>query len=217
MRVPADQAGDVFHVLEDRGVDLGLEHLVQAGQQCVAAPVRGGQAGHIMRHIPRVLPGVAFGVIRAVTARARIERRAEAAITLARPHETGVLVVRVAPIGGALLELIGDLGVAHGLGHARDGPVVERILQRLAGRFAFLIDRHPAQLAVLRDAIVRAVIGGGHHRGQGLVLIEAADALEVGIGDHWHGVVADHAPRFLPMERPHRQHPVGAVVLVGEQ
>ncbi|MNV25616.1 hypothetical protein D3C71_1167180 [compost metagenome] len=217
MRVPADQAGDVFHVLEDRRVDLGLEHLVQAGQQRVAAAVCGGQPGHVLRHVPGILPGIAFGVVGAVAAGRGIERGAEAAVALARTHEAGVGVEGVAPVAGARVE--GGLHVlaAHGLGHACDGPVVEGVLQGLAGGLAFFIDRHPAQFAVLRDAVIRAVVGGGHHGIQRLVRIETTDALEVGIGDHRHGVVADHAPGFLAVERPHRQHAVGAVVLVGEQ
>ncbi|MNS51199.1 hypothetical protein D3C72_838670 [compost metagenome] len=176
----------------------------------------GGQTGNILRHVPRVLPGIAFGVVGAVAAGAGVERGAEAAIALARAHEAGVLVEGIAPVAGTLVEGCRHIGLAHRLCHARDGPIIEGVFQRLAGRFTFFVDRHVAQLTVLRDAIVRTVVGGLHHRLQRLVRVETTDTLHVGIGDHRHRVVADHAPVFQAMERPHRQHAVGTVLMMGQ-
>src|SRR5690349_8713237 len=50
VRVPADQAGDVFHVREGLRVDLRVEHGVEAREQLVGAAVRGGEAGDVLRH-----------------------------------------------------------------------------------------------------------------------------------------------------------------------
>lgn len=121
------------------------------------------------------------------------------------------------PVAGALAEFCGDGGLAKLVGHARDGPVVEGVFQRLGGRFAFFVDGHVAQLAVLRDAVVRAVVGAGDHGIERFVGIEAADAFHEGVGNHRHGVVADHAPGFQAVERPDGQDAVGALAARGEQ
>ena len=58
----------------------------------VAATVRFREAGDILRHIPGILPGIAFSEIRAVAAGAGIKRLTETAIALARTHEAGARV-----------------------------------------------------------------------------------------------------------------------------
>jgi hypothetical protein len=39
----------------------------------------------------------------------------------------------------------------------------------------------------------------------------------IGVGDHRHGVIADHRPGFLAVELPDRQDAVGALLLRGDQ
>jgi len=48
VRVPADQAGDIFHVLEQLRIDPGVEHLVEPGQQLPGTAVCLRQAGDVL-------------------------------------------------------------------------------------------------------------------------------------------------------------------------
>jgi hypothetical protein len=63
----------------------------------------------VLRHVPRVLPCVAFGVVAAVAAGGRIEGFAEAAVALARAHEAGGRIEGVLPVGGARFEARGNV------------------------------------------------------------------------------------------------------------
>ena len=46
--------------------------------------------------------------------------------------------------------------------------------------------------------------------------IEALDALQVGIDDDRHGVIADHAPGLVALQRPDRQQMIDALVVMGQ-
>lgn len=164
-------------MLEDLWVHLGIEHFIQPGKQFVVPAMCCGQPGHVLGHVPRVLPSVAFGIVAAVATGRRVERLAEIAGAGACAHIARGRVEGMLPVAGTLGEFGGDVGLAELVGHARDGPVVEGVFQRLGCGFAFFVDGYIAQLAVLRDAVVWAVVGAGDHGLQGFIRIEARRCL----------------------------------------
>src|SRR3546814_2451722 len=80
----ADQPGDILGmaVIELRVVVI--EHRVELGDRFGVAAEDAKERGLILRHEPRILPGIAFGIVRAIVDRGRVERGAETAVGLAR-------------------------------------------------------------------------------------------------------------------------------------
>src|SRR3546814_5588202 len=70
----ADQPGDILGmaVIELRVVVI--EHRVELGDRFGVAAEDAKERGLILRHEPRILPGIAFGIVRAIVDRGRVER-----------------------------------------------------------------------------------------------------------------------------------------------
>src|SRR3546814_944992 len=88
-------------------VELGvveLEHCVELLDRRVIAAQLADQPALVVRHEPRILPGVPLGIVAAVIDRGGVEGGAEAAVALARAQKAGLGVEAVAPVERALLE-----------------------------------------------------------------------------------------------------------------
>ena len=215
--VLADQAGDVLGVAV---VDLRIvevEHGVQLLDRRGVAAQRLDDPAQILRREPRVLPGVALGIVRTIVDGGRVEGLAIGPVRLTRPQEAGLHIEAVAPVGRPLLEGLGQVGLAHVLGHLGDGPVVIGVFDGLGGGFRLLVDRGVAQLHVVAETAIGGVGRALDHGVQGRLAIIAADALHPGVGDDRHGVIADHRPGLLAVELPDRQDAVRALLLRGDQ
>ena len=132
-------------------------------------PSKRDQAGVILRHVPGILPGVALGVVAAVVRLRRVERRrGTAPSTCGRARSRSSGRTRCASSGARLSKRAATSCLPICLGHARDGPVVEGIFDGLGGRFRLEVDRHVAELHVVLQAAVGAVVRAGDHRAQRL-------------------------------------------------
>src|SRR3546814_7774507 len=86
-------------------VELGvveLEHCVELLDRRVIAAQLADQPALVVRHEPRILPGVPLGIVAAVIDRGGVEGGAEAAVALARAQKAGLGVEAVAPVERAL-------------------------------------------------------------------------------------------------------------------
>src|SRR3546814_8831049 len=110
---------------------LFRSHRVELGDRFGVAAEDAEERGLILRHEPRILPGIAFGIVRAIVDRGRVERGAETAVGLARAQPAGLGIEAVPPISRAFIEAVGDILPPHLLRHARDRPVVIGIFDRL--------------------------------------------------------------------------------------
>ena len=182
------------------------------------AAVRARQSRHVLRHVPGVLPGVALGVVAAVAAGGRIERVRGTLPSRRRARMKPLCGSKAfCQLAARRMNCAAISRCAHGARHLRDGPVVDRHT-----RASWKPPRLPRRSARSRAACTapgrrRARSWRcAHHRRERRLGVEAADALQVGVGDHRHRVVADHAPGLLALVRPHRQHAVGAGLLRGD-
>src|SRR3546814_9310092 len=87
----ADEPGDILGmaVIELRVVVI--EHRVELGDRFGVAAEDAKERGLILRHEPRILPGIAFGIVRAIVDRGRVERGAETAVGLRSEEHTSEL------------------------------------------------------------------------------------------------------------------------------
>lgn len=81
----------------------------------------------------------------------------------------------------------------------------------------FAVNRHVAARHIFAEPGIRRIGGAGDHRRQRGIRVEPPDALQIGVGDHRSGVIADHRPRLAPLELPDGQDAVGTVVAAGDE
>ena len=190
-------------------------------RQLGVAAVELGQTLEVLLHVPGVLPGVAFGVLSAHIAGLRQREGAERA----RPVAFGVLgahkargrVEDVAVVLAALEEELIVVRLAQGLGELGGAVVVVGVLQRAGD--ALHVDDVVGQVAVfVQDGPVGIDVvhrQGALHRLVGLVDVEVAVALEVGVHYHRHAVVADHTEVVAAPQSPDGQEALLVVVAEG--
>ena len=112
-----------------------------------------------------------------------------------------------------LVELVGDVVTPHGLRHPGHTPVVVGIFQGLGGRLAFEVDGDEAIVPIGTHATT-VLTGGVGHGFEGLLGVKAADAREIGIGNHRNGMVADHAMGFVAGQLPNGKHVFGIGLVI---
>ncbi len=198
--VLAHAAGDVGLLAAGGGAVHG-EQGVQHGHGGRVAAQQLHVAAEVVRRGEAVLPAVGLGVMEVHAA--RVVGRQPAAVDAGAEAARGG-VEEVAPALGAAAVGHGHVVAAQGGGVAADAGVVVGVLQGLADRFVLLVGRDVAQALVGVQAEVvalRAVQHGLQHQ----VLVHAVDALEPGVGQHAHAVVADHAVGLVAGQLPHGQ------------
>ncbi len=206
VRVLADQAGDV-RLLAPRRPAVGGKQRVEAASERSGAAHESHEPVDVMRHEEAVLPRVGFGVM--VVDLRRIERRRPEPFD-ARAHQLvgriEQVLPRLRPTPIAQVVLL----PSEAPGHLRDGPVVERVLQRPRHAFRFVagIDEPGAFVRGEAEAILfRAVC----HRLECEADVDAVDTLRDRVGDHRDGVVADHGVGLVGRQFPDGQ---AAAILV---
>lgn len=107
-----------------------------------------------------------------------------------------------------------DLVFTHCFGHLGDAPIVEGVLHGFGHRFWFHVGGDVADLAVLSQS-VSVGVGAMHHRLECEFGVEIADTFQVGVGDDWDGMVADHTIRFIGGEFPYREE--AALLVLSEE
>ena len=219
--VLADEAGHVAHLTGALHLARDGEKAVQLGNQLLVAAVELGQTLEVLLHVPCVLPCVAVGVLSAHVAGLRqregAERSGPSALGILRAHEAGLRVEDVPVVFAALQEELVVCLLAQGLRELGGAVIVVSVLQR-AG-YALFVDDVVGQVAVLvQDGPVRLDVvfrQGALHRLIRLLHIEVAVALQVGVHDHRHAVVADHAVVVAAPEGPDGQESLLVVVAEG--
>ena len=106
-------------------------------------------------------------------------------------------------------------GIPAEAGGLPDGPVVVRILQRVAGAGRRGLDGHVAPLNVLTQTAIPGDIGRRDHclqRGQAV----DGKSLRHGVGQHRDGMIPGHTPVFIGHVAPNGQHTVGTLPPVGQ-
>ncbi len=204
--------GDVFGVLEELGGQLHDEEGIQIGYELRIATHGLYETIHIVRHIERIDPGVAFHEALALGVE-EAERRLPSAVGVTRTGEAYDSVEGVAPAFGTTGKTICRLRVAHHLGGLADGPVVVGILQGGRDASSVGVERHVAEAVV---GVEVTVIGQGGAASHGLEQLGRGlhRALGHGVGEDRHGVVADHAPVLVAHVRPYGQGAVDALLAV---
>ena len=186
------------------------EHAVQLLGEALLAAHQGDETVHVLRHVPEILPTVTLADILGIIVGAEVG--GELALLVPRLDERGSRVVQVPVVPGALVELLGDVRLPQSLRHAGDAIIVVSVLQRLRHRPALpllrvAIRRHVSQALIIANALIILPVGGSHARLQRLLRVEVADALQVSIHDHRHGVIAYHHVRLPAIEVPQGQRP----------
>ncbi len=210
--VLADQAGDVFDVGVLVGVDLAsnmASSLASEGLGAAEEWMRPAQSWGWYQEYCQELPSVKPLPAPALAGSKGVRKAPEARRGSTKPS-AGVEVV--APVGGALEEGGGDVGVAEGGGGAGDRPVVEGVLHGFGGGFVVVVDGDVAEAHVVGEVAVGGVGGAGDHGAEGFFAVEAGDVFEEGVGDLGDGVVADHAPGFEALLLPDGEDAEGAFV-----
>ncbi len=110
---------------------------------------------------------------------------------------------------------ISDLLVASEFGGVPDGPVIERIFQRVAGRGGDLVVRHVAEFHIVTKPCVPICLRSGHHRFESSVSVNV-QAFGDSVGQHRHSVVAAHAPVLVGAMAPDRQEVKHILVVVSQ-
>ena len=168
----------------------------------------------IVLHAPHIVPCIALANVRGIFVGAEV--RLELAFAVAWLHECCGGVILVAPVPGAAVENFGNAIFAHCLGHARNAVVVKGILQRArhcpvvgivgVGNIVW----HIPVLLVEPYAAVPVAVCRCNAGCKCLFCIETTESLEVGIGNHRHGVVPNH---HIGLASPHVPHRQAAVLL----
>ena len=207
--VLADQAGDVFDVGVASRIDLLVEHLRRASRSASSSPPMSSiRPRSSCGMIPRVLPGIALGEVAAVPAargskgsrNSPIGKRAltkpsanrsccASSLRACRRSRRDVLRYPSTRAMRAMVQSSKAYSSVFEAASPRGRPAHSRASCKRR-------DRHTAH---------RSRSPPSHQRGLG---VEAANPLHVGVGDHRHGVIADHAPGLDPLELPHRQDAV---------
>ena len=154
---------------------------IQCGVQRLAAAHHGLKAGHVVRDEEAVVPG---GCLREIAAALkRLQRLHPVSVGLLAAEETGVGVEEGAVAKGTLVILRRDIGMAQGLRHAGDAPVIVAEFQRLGHGFHLHVGRNVAEGVVQFRGVGVVHVGRNNHGLQGLLAIKTADAAKPGVGN----------------------------------
>ena len=175
-------------------------------------------ARHVVGYVPRILQRESLRDVAPAVHRAgplvgdRREGGAPASPAVAPAHEARLGVDQVAVRERAAQEVVAILLPAERTGRLGDAEVVVGVLEGLRHRLALLVERHPPQLGIISQTVVAGVGRRALHRLEGPLAVDARNLLDDHVGEHRHGVIADHAPGLVAVERPHGQHALRAAV-----
>ena len=206
VRIHADQAG---HIHRHLAVDLGalIKQRVEFAHHSRFAAHQRRVALRIMLREPGGLPGVGFGVIAPFLRRAGqlgIERRGPIAVFQARADEAGGGVPQLAIILRAFNELLIVATLAKHACQLSHGPIVVGILERLGGRFFFLVAGDITELAIVAQPAIVVFHRALHNERIDLLVVDAFEAFYCRLGDYDDRMVAGHATCFRALQRPDR-------------
>ena len=212
LRVLTDQAADVGYAGANERI--GGKEGIQLLHKALIAAVERNHAGDILLDGEGILPGIGFRVFIAHQ-RVGDKGRTPDAAGFPAPEETRGAVKQVPVVRGAPVKQLGVLRLVQGLGEPRNAPVIERIFDgagrgrraRSGGDIAGFLVRAQA-VAILHGSVAHGLVGS--------LDIETAEPGEIGLGDHVHRVVADHAPSFIGAQRPDGRGVLAQFVIFGE-
>ena len=161
-----------------------------------------------MRCEEAVVPRRSFGVV--ASRGELLERRRPAAVGPPTPEEACRTVEHVHVVERPAVVRFGRFVAAQRFGHAGDRPVVVGVFEGAGDRFAPDVRGDESRGHVVVGTLLVAVRRADHGL-ERMFGVEAADALQVGVGDDRHGVIADHRARFARGERPNGQFSRGVV------
>ena len=213
-----------FDAREEIGIgDVGLvggivkpfvENCLQVGCEFLRAAHKFHEAVHIVRHIERVVPGIALvepGARLEVLTLAGVERREEGAVGQ-QGTERAVFGTEVfAPAEGTLAEEPGIIGLAQSICPKGEGIVGHVVFERVAhGIVELALERHVAEAHVVVVVGTHGIVltrceGTAAGGGVGGLNVEIAQAFEIAVCKDGNGGVAFHRERFASVKFPFRQ------------
>jgi len=210
--VLADKARNVGRSLGALDNGTYREERIELSEHLLAAAETPDEPLDVVRHEPRVLPGVSLAVVVGAVRRGEgVERRAPASLRVAAPHEARRRIEAVAVRVAAFREVVRLLRPAQRLGGPCRGAVGQGVLHVVGHR---LVEQVARDVAVLHPQAVApiGVHGRLFDRLESFLPVESFDALHDGVRHDGNTRVAHHAVRFVAPQVPYRQAPL----LVGD-
>jgi hypothetical protein len=197
----SDEAGDirggiVAHVTGDdkKGVEFS--------DKSFASTEESDEAGNIMGYEPRVLPGVALGIIVGPVGGIKgIERFPKMPVGGEAAHESGRGVEILGIDARAFEKVVVREGIAEAKGGEGEGMVGEGVLKGSGDR---LVIKVVGDIAVAEEEPDAAFVadGGSPHRYEGEARVKSSVSLENGVGDDGNGRITDHTIGLAAHEVP---------------
>ena len=197
--VLAPTTGDVG-LLPAGGGAVDLEERVKGCFETLVSTQGVHVDGGVVGSREAILPAVGLGVMKIHLSRIVGSQPSPVATGT---EEAGRGVEEMAPGLGPPPEFRRDVGTPQRSGHPRDAGVVVGVFESLAHRLALVVgaDEPLAPVGLEPEVIAARAVEHGVQREIG---IEPSDALEMGVGDHGHRVVADHAVGLVGGQLPDR-------------
>src|SRR6266851_9595987 len=183
-----------------------VEQLIELLDKGLLATKCLDQKRRIMLHAEGSLPGVRLRVVSPLCNldRLGIERRGPSAIRKLRSNKPCFLVVQIHKRARPFHQQRIVCLLSSCLGQRSHSPVVIRIIERFARRLILYIARNVAELPISSQTAIVIHLSPLLERSVGSFRINSAKALRQRLSDNGSRVVAYHAPRLAPLQRPHR-------------
>ena len=203
MGILPDKSADIGNKARVRSYAVHLKERVEFDGKRLFSAHQIDEPLDIMLYVPGILPGISLGIVapaaRCMRQQEGIERGAPFPLRVLATHQLGLGIeqrlVSTRPFHEELVVLV----LPHGFGHLGSAIVVVGRLQRAGYR----LDRNNVVgvIAILVVGLpIRFLVTHGQRGLDGIIGIfgtESFKTLQIGIDNHRHGMVGNHAIGFL--------------------
>ena len=177
---------------------------------------------YVVRNGPGVLHRKSLGDISPAIYRTRSlisdrgKRGAPVTLAVTATHVFGFRINQSLVREGTVQEILIIVRLSQSLGRAGNAIIVVGILQCFGNRLGFFVERNVTVTIVIRQAIVMFIHCGCLHGFVCPFVIKTFDTFNDHIGQNGYGMVTDHTPGFVTIERPDRKHSLRALIVMGK-